>query len=189
MENENLRGNNIGYLTGDPDTDWMYDLYHKERRERIDELIRECLKNSEFQKPKGPVIFSTANPSKSWLYEEYMPNPKAPFGQLSPSPLLVDKLNDNDIDGWKKHCMSGMPVIDSTKMFLIDYDWQIDKPKWYNKIVLPYISIAYDKYWRQLVFGYGKWRIGVGCIYWSRLFGVGKPLNKGFQQNKHEHGT
>lgn len=96
MENENLKGNNVGYL-GDPDTDWMYDLYHEKWRERIDELICECLKNSEFQIPKEPVIFSTANPSKSWLNEFFIPNPKAPIWQLSPSPLLADKLNNDDI--------------------------------------------------------------------------------------------
>ena len=74
--------------------------------------------------------------------------------------------------------MDKLPAIDTTKMFMIDCDFLTDKQKWYNKIILPYISIAYDKYWHQIVFGHGKWRVGVGCIYWTRLFGIDMTRNK-----------
>ena len=39
---------------------------------------------------------------------------------------------------------------------------------------LPYITIGIDKYWHQLVFGVGVYLVGTGCVYWKRLFGVGK---------------
>ena len=39
---------------------------------------------------------------------------------------------------------------------------------------LPYITVGIDKYWHQLVFGVGVYLVGTGCIYWERLFSIGK---------------
>ena len=39
---------------------------------------------------------------------------------------------------------------------------------------IPYLTIDYDKYWHQLVFGYAIYRIGQGLIHWQRLFGFGE---------------
>ena len=44
---------------------------------------------------------------------------------------------------------------------------------------IPYITIGYDKYWHQLVFGKAIFELSrhnTGCIYWKRLFGIGRPL-------------
>ena len=40
---------------------------------------------------------------------------------------------------------------------------------------LHYLTITYDKYWHQLVFGHAIHKVGQGLIYWQRLFGLGKP--------------
>lgn len=48
-------------------------------------------------------------------------------------------------------------------------------PRWPFGITIPYISIEYDRYWHQVVFGYAEYTIGVGMTYWKRLFGVGRP--------------
>lgn len=37
-----------------------------------------------------------------------------------------------------------------------------------------YLTIDYDKYWHQLVFGYAIYKLGQGLIHWQRLFGLGK---------------
>lgn len=174
MENENIRGRDIGFL-GDPDTEWMFD---KERREQIDGIIREMLKNCEFQKQKAPIIIAPVTPSKSWLYDRFVPSTKTPFTKTPYAPIFTDNDTDDVFDDWRKLWMDKLPAFDTTKMFMIDCDFLKDKQKWYNKITLPYISIAYDKYWHQIVFGHGKWRVGVGCIYWTRLFGVCIARNK-----------
>ena len=36
-----------------------------------------------------------------------------------------------------------------------------------------YISIDYDKYWHQLVFGDAIYKLGQDLIHWQRLFGLG----------------
>lgn len=180
MENKKIRGSDIGFL-GDPDTEWMFD---KDRREQIDGIIREMLKNSEFKKPKETIIIAPATPSKSWLYDMVAPNIKTPFIETPHAPIFIDNGTNNGSDNWRKHWMNGVPAIDTTKMFMIDCNFLDSKCKWYNKIVIPYISIAYDKYWHQIVFGHGKWKIGVGCIYWTRMFGIGMVRNK---RNKTKH--
>ena len=35
-----------------------------------------------------------------------------------------------------------------------------------------YLTIDYDKYWHQLVFGYAIYKIGQGLIHWQRLFSI-----------------
>lgn len=37
-----------------------------------------------------------------------------------------------------------------------------------------YLSVEYDKYWHQLVVGHSVWQLGVGLVYWKRLFGIGR---------------
>lgn len=44
---------------------------------------------------------------------------------------------------------------------------------------IPYLTIGYDKYHREVVLGYAKYRISIykennGIIYWKRLFCIWK---------------
>ena len=85
-----------------------------------------------------------------------------------------------DTDKFKCYAY-GCPVIeDPTRIYTLRF--VEEKSKWYNRIVLPYISIGYDRYWHQIVVGYGKYRLGVGCVLWKRLFGIGKAWNKGLEE-------
>lgn len=43
---------------------------------------------------------------------------------------------------------------------------------------IPYLTIDYDKYWHQLVFGYTIYKISQGLIHWQRLFGFGKAKHQ-----------
>ena len=54
---------------------------------------------------------------------------------------------------------------------------------------LPYPTITYDKYWHQIVVGWGIYQISrhdTGCKRWSRLFGIGKPYNEEYEKRKKE---
>lgn len=42
---------------------------------------------------------------------------------------------------------------------------------------IPYLTIEYDRYWHQIVIGKAIYKITKhqkGCIWWKRLFGIGK---------------
>ena len=42
-----------------------------------------------------------------------------------------------------------------------------------------YLTIDYDSHWHQLVFGIAIYRITrhqMGCVYWQRLFGIGRRM-------------
>ena len=37
---------------------------------------------------------------------------------------------------------------------------------------IPYITVTYDRYWKDIVVGYGKYKLGTGVVFWKRLFGL-----------------
>lgn len=41
-----------------------------------------------------------------------------------------------------------------------------------QNIKIPYPTICWDSCWKEIVIGYGKYQIGVGCVFWKRLIGI-----------------
>lgn len=39
-------------------------------------------------------------------------------------------------------------------------------------MIVPYITISYDSCWKDIVVGYGKYKLGTGIVFWRRLFGL-----------------
>jgi hypothetical protein len=77
----------------------MWDIANPERRERIDKMFREIVKNLDFPQKEEPIIISTANPSRNFFYDKFVNKKESSKEEYRPIKFFFEECEKLKLNG------------------------------------------------------------------------------------------